>query len=185
MINVEKRAGTFTVVDALVLGTIAAVYGALFTVWWSAYYAVKAVGGPIVARLVTYGLWFMPAPLAASLIRKPGSALLGELLPALVESILPTPGGITNLIYGIAQGAFSEASYALFLYRRFGLVQALIAGALPALPAFALDALLFGDIYPVDQALVVISAIAVSGALYGAIAYSAAKVIAGSSTKTP
>lgn len=166
-------------VDILVLGVIAAIYGVLFYIWWDVYYAVKAVGGPVAARLVTYGLWFMPAPLAASLIRKPGSAVLGEVLPALLESIIPTPGGLTNLIYGVAQGVFSEASYAGFLYKKYGLLQAILAGALPALPAFALDAALFGDIYPVNEAVIVVSAIAVSGALYGAIAHSVARVVSG------
>ncbi|MEL9909532.1 MAG: ECF transporter S component [Desulfurococcus sp.] len=175
----DQAVKKYTIVDILLLGVIAAIYSVLFYVWWDVYYLIKAIGGPIVARLITYGLWFMPAPLAASLIRKPGSALLGEFLPALLESIIPTPGGLTNAIYGIAQGVFSEASYAAFIYRRYGLLQACLAGALPAVPAFILDALLFGDIYPVNEAVVVIAAIALSGALYGAVSYLAAKVVKG------
>ncbi|MCY0868094.1 MAG: ECF transporter S component [Desulfurococcus sp.] len=171
----------YTLIDILVLGVTAAVFSVLFYVWWDVYYAVKAVGGPVVARLVTYGLWFMPAPLAASLIRKPGSALLGEFLPALLESIIPTPGGLTNAIYGVAQGVFSEASYTLFFYRKYSLLQAAIAGALPAIPAFTLDALLFGDIYPAREAVIVVSAIALSGAIYGMLAYTIARVVSGRS----
>jgi len=45
-------------VDILVLGVITAVFGVVFYAMWSVYYAVKAVGGPIIARLVTYGVWF-------------------------------------------------------------------------------------------------------------------------------
>jgi len=173
-----ERAST-TLIDVLLLGVIAAIYGVLFTLWWDVYYLVKAVGGPIVARLVTYGLWFMPAPLAASIIRKPGSAILGEVLPALIETMVPTVGGVTNLIYGVAQGVFSEIPYAVSMYRKYTLLHSICSGALPAIPAFILDALLFSDIYPVDQAFIVILAIALSGAIYGALAYIIAGVITG------
>jgi len=175
-----KRVFTwFTTIDVLLLGVIAAIYGVLFTLWWDVYYLVKAIGGPIVARLVTYGLWFMPAPLAASIIRKPGSAILGEVLPALIETMVPTVGGISNIIYGVAQGVFSEIPYAVSMYRKYTLLHSVFSGALPAIPAFILDALLFGDIYPVDQALIVILAIALSGAIYGEIAYIIAGIITG------
>jgi len=167
----------YTMVDVLILGAVAAIYGVLFFAWWNVYYAVKAVGGPIVARLVTYGLWFMPAPLAASLIRKAGSAFLGELLPALIESIIPTAGGLTNAIYGIAQGAFSEAAYAIFGYRRFGVVQSTLAGALAGIPAVALDAILFGDIFPFNIMVLVVAAAMLSGAIYGALAYAIARSV--------
>jgi len=167
----------YTMVDVLILGAVAAIYGVLFYAWWSVYYAVEAVGGPIAARLVTYGLWFMPAPLAASLIRKVGSAFLGELLPALLESIIPTPAGLTNAIYGAAQGAFSEAAYAIFGYRRFGVVQSVLAGALAGIPAVALDAILYGEVFPFGIMVVVVAVAMLSGAIYGALAYMIARSV--------
>lgn len=171
------RGYRYTMVDILVLGVIAAVYAVIFYSAWPVYYAVSAAGGPIIARLATYGIWFMAAPLAASLIRKPLSALLGETLPALVESIIPTPGGLTNLIYGLTQGLFSELSYAAFRYREYGWLQSGIAGALPAVPAVTLDAVLFGDIYPWGEMTLIIVAAAISGAIYGVVAHSIARIL--------
>lgn len=167
----------YTVVDYLYLGVIAVVFAILFTVWWDVYYAIKAVLGPIGTRILTYGLWFMPVPLAASLIRKPGSGFLGEVLPALLETIFPTPGGIYNLYYGIAQGAFGEIGYLMFKYRKYGLPQAMVSGALPAIPALVLDAILFEDIYPWNEMIIVLLALMVSGALYGFLAYEAASSV--------
>lgn len=166
-----RRPTTYTMVDIAIIGVAAAIFGVLFQAWWSVYYAVKAIGGPIGARLVTYGLWFMPAPLVATLIRKPGSALLGELVPAILEALFPQAGGATVVIYGVAQGAFSELAYLATGYRRFGIVEAAIAGALPAIPATALDAALFGDIYPFDYMAFLVVAIMISGAIYGLLAY--------------
>lgn len=119
----------------------------------------------------------MPAPLAASLIKKPPSALLGETLPALIESIIPMPGGFTNLIYGLAQGFLSEVAYAVFRYKRYGLVQAGLAGALPTISAVTLDAVLFRSIYPWNEILLIVIVVAISGAVYRVIAYYASRVV--------
>lgn len=176
-VRMEGRGYRYNMIDTLTLGIIAAVGAVVFYAAWPVYYAASAAGGPITARLISYGMWFFPAPLAASLIRKPLSALLGETLPALIESIIPTPGGFTNLIYGLAQGFFSELVYAAFRYKRYGLLQAGLAGALPAIPAVSLDAILFSMIYPWSEMSLIIVAAAVSGAIYGAIAYYIARVL--------
>lgn len=167
----------YTMIDILLLGVITAVYTVVFYAMWTIYFTVQAIGGPIIARLITYGSWFMPAPLAASLIRRKLSAFLGEFLPALLESIMPTPGGLTNALYGLAQGLFSELAYALFRYKVFNLPVAILAGALPAIPASLLDALLFGEVYPWNYMLQILVAIAISGGFYGAIAYYIARSV--------
>lgn len=178
MINVNSSNKLrYSMMDLLILGVIAAVFTVIFISMWTVYYAVKAIGGPIVARIITYGAWFMPAPLAASMIRKKLSAFLGEFLPALLESIMPTPGGLTNALYGLCQGLMSEVAYFATKYRRFDVVTASIAGSLPALAAVCLDAVLFGDIYPFDYMLQIILAVAISGAIYGVFAYYIAKAI--------
>ncbi|MEZ0393660.1 MAG: ECF transporter S component [Desulfurococcaceae archaeon] len=172
-----RRSLAYTPVDFAVLGAVAVIFGALFTPWWTIYYAAKALGGPAVARALTYGLWFMAAPLAASLIRKPLSALGGELLASIVETILPNPGGFTNIIYGLAQGLASEAVYAIGGYRHYGPISAALAGAVAAAPAVALDALLFGDIYPADVMALLFIAAFVSGAIYGIVAYAVSRAV--------
>lgn len=174
---VVSQVKTYNLIDIITLGVIAAVFAVVFTVMWTPYYAIKAVGGPIIARLLTYGAWFMAAPLAASLIRKPLSALIGEFLPALLESVLPTPGGLTNAIYGLAQGFFSELAYVAGRYRRFGLIEAAVSGALAAIPAVTLDAVLFGEIYPWGYMALILVIVAISGAVYGVLAYWVARAL--------
>ena len=170
---VTRRA--YTAVDLAVLGVVAAVAGAIFALAWNVYELGKALGGPIAARLVSYGLWFIAAPLAATLIRKPGSAFLGETLAALVETIVPTLGGWTNLVYGVAQGLASEAAYALYRYQRWGALQAALAGAFAGPVAVALDAVLFAEIAPPPVLAALALAATTSGAVYGLVAYAAAK----------
>ncbi len=163
----------FTGVDLALLAVASVVSGVIFTATWTVYYTSEALVGPIGARVISYGLWFIGAPLAASLVRKPISALLGELIGALVETLIAPLGGITNVIYGFAQGLASELGYLMFRYKRWGIVQGAVAGALAGPPCVALDALLFGEIGGVAEMCLWVLAACISGAIYGAIASSA------------
>ncbi|MEL9998360.1 MAG: ECF transporter S component [Sulfolobales archaeon] len=167
----------YTALDVTYLAVVAAIAGVIFALTWNIYFIGSAVGGPIVARVISYGLWFIGAPLAATLIRKPGSAFLGEFLGALVETLIPTYGAFTNLIYGFAQGLASELAYALFRYRKYGVLQASLSGALAGFPCVALDALLFGEVYTAEVMVFITIAAVVSGAIYGSIAALAVKSV--------
>ncbi|MCC6003427.1 MAG: ECF transporter S component [Thermofilum sp.] len=167
----------YTAVDWAMLAVVAVASGIIFWATWFIYDFASGLGGPIIARLVSYGLWFIGAPLAASTIRKPLSAFLGETLGALLETLIPTVGGFTNLIYGLAQGLFSELGYFLFKYKKWGIREGAIAGALPAFPCVALDAILFGEIAEPPVLVLWIIAALVSGAVYGSIAAGIARTL--------
>ncbi len=167
----------YTTVDLAILAVIAAIFGAVFTYAWTPYYAIKAVGGKLVAVLLTYGIWYMAAPLAASIIKKPLAAFLGELLAGFVESIMPQIGGFSGLIYAGFQGLFSEIPYIATRYKRFGRAEAAVSGALPSIPSIILDILLWGSVYPPRVFTVLIFLAAASGAIYGLIAYAISKAI--------
>ncbi len=160
----------YTGIDLALLAVTAVVSGVIFTVNWTFYYVVEAFAGPIGARLLTYGLWFIGAPLAASVIRKPGSAFLGEFLGALVETLIAPQGGITNAIYGFAQGLASEVGYAAFLYRSWGLLPTALAGFLAGIPAVALDAILFEIIGTSFEMTLWVIAAGLSGSIYAVVA---------------
>lgn len=165
----------WTSIDFALLGVTAAVSSIIFYSAWFVYELGK-VAGPIFSRMISYGLWFIGAPLAATLIRKPLAAFLGETLGALVESLLPTVGGITNLYYGVAQGALSELVYLARGYKKWDSATAALAGAAAAPAAVALDALLFSEIATIPVMVAWTVAAAVSGAIYG---YVAARIVEG------
>ncbi|AFH42569.1 ECF transporter S component [Fervidicoccus fontis] len=173
----EKKKTSYTGIDLAILALVGVVTGIIFAGSWSIYYAVEAVGGPVGARLASYGLWFIGAPLAATLIRKPLSALFGEVIGAFVETLIAPAGGITNIIYGLLQGLASEFVYFLFRYKRWDIISGVLSAIAAGPVAVALDALLFGTIgSSIEMSLWVIASM-VSGAVYGFIATYAAKSI--------
>ena len=81
-------------------------------------------------RGIFAGPWFIAGVVGGLVVRRPGAALLCEVIAALVSMIPGTKWGATVLVSGIVQGLGAELAFALFGYRVFGLVAAVLAGAL-------------------------------------------------------
>jgi energy-coupling factor transport system substrate-specific component len=78
------------------------------------------------------GFYVVGGVLVGYVIRRPGAALLGEMLAALVELPL-TPFGAVVLLLGFVQGLGVEAVFAATRYRRFSLPILMLAGLAGAL----------------------------------------------------
>ncbi|AZT92625.1 ECF transporter S component [Brevibacterium aurantiacum] len=78
------------------------------------------------------GLWVLAGPLAGAIIRKPGAALLCEMIAAVVEAVLGSHFGATVLLSGLVQGLGAELIFAAFGYRKFNLWVTSLAGLLAA-----------------------------------------------------
>jgi energy-coupling factor transport system permease protein len=80
------------------------------------------------------GFYIIGGVLVAYIIRKPGAALLGEMLAALIE--IPFTGfGAVVLWLGLLQGLGVELVFLATRYRRFDLLVLMLAGAMGALLA--------------------------------------------------
>ena len=84
-------------------------------------------------------MWLVPGVLGGLIIRKPGAALFCELVASIVEMWLGNQWGTTNVLYGFFEGLAPELVFALFLYRRWNLPTALLAGAAAGVADFFLD----------------------------------------------
>ena len=79
------------------------------------------------------GPWLLAGVLGALVVRRPGAALLAELVAANVEYVIGNQWGAATLISGAAQGLGVELALLIFAYRRFGWPVAALGGALAAL----------------------------------------------------
>ncbi|MHA7208546.1 ECF transporter S component [Arthrobacter sp. MDT1-65] len=117
------------VVDIVVASVIAVAVGVLFFAWSAGYSGISLLtaGFPPLGGLYTGG-WLIAGVLGGLIIRKPGAAIYCEILAAAVSALIGTQFGISVLLSGAIQGAGAELVFLLFLYRRWNLPVALLAG---------------------------------------------------------
>jgi energy-coupling factor transport system substrate-specific component len=121
-------------VDILTVAFLGAALGIAYWGWGLAYEApaapLKAIYPPLAG--ITGAPWLIAGVVGGLVVRRPGAALLCEVVAALVSMVPGTQWGFTTLISGILQGLGAEIGFALLGYGSFGLVAALLAGALSA-----------------------------------------------------
>lgn len=124
-----ERRSAWRVVDIVVASVLGVVGGVFF--WgvgtaWTPVTEALTLAPPSVALL--NGLWLLPGVLGGLVIRKPGAALYVELVGAVLEALLGDRFGFGSVYYGLLQGLGAEFVFALFFYRSFSLLTAMLAG---------------------------------------------------------
>lgn len=116
----------------------------IFGVVFSAVYLAVFQGGLALSTALTpmglapfgfetiYGVWFMAATLAAYIIRKPGVALVTEILASAIELLMGNSGGLTVVLTGAIQGLGAELVFAAFRYKKWNLGSMSLAGIVSA-----------------------------------------------------
>ena len=116
--------------DVVVAAALAVPLGLIWSYVWG---IVWLTGRGILPELgiLLDGFYVVGGVLVGYIVRRPGAALLGEMLAALIE-IPFTPFGAIVLWLGFLQGVGVEAVFLATGYRRFSLPVLLLAGALGA-----------------------------------------------------
>lgn len=163
--DIEQR-GEWRVVDIVVAAVIAVAFGVVFQAWNVLWETTTFIAPPL--RGAIYGVWMIPAVVVPLVVRRPGAALFGETVAAAVSMMLGAQWGLLAIVYGLAQGAAAELIFAFGLYRRWGLLTAILAGAAAGLAGALLDLAFFYADWGADwqilySALVVASSAAIAG----------------------
>jgi energy-coupling factor transport system substrate-specific component len=123
--------------EVVVLVVLSIAIGVLFWAWTF----IAAFAKPLSAVGLDYllaGVWFIGGTLVAFIIRRPGAALLGEVLAAILEGFI-TQWGITAAIWGLVQGLGAEAVFAVTGYKKWNLPTMLAAALLSSIFSYILD----------------------------------------------
>ncbi len=142
VVEKEKRASweLKDIIMMAILGVIfAAVYLGIFEAGLALSTALTPWGLSNYAFEVIYGVWFMASTLAAYIIRKPGVALVCEVLASVVELLMGNSGGITVVLTGLIQGAGAELVFAAFRYKKWNIPSMSLAGITSALFIFVYE----------------------------------------------
>ncbi|MFZ0323924.1 MAG: ECF transporter S component [Actinomycetes bacterium] len=157
-------------VDIVVTATLGVAFGVVFWAWgllWNGTAAAFAVLPP--AQGLLYGVWFVPGVLAGLVVRRPGAAVLAAFTAALVSALLGSTWGTTALVYGVAQGLAPEAVFALFRYRRFGLVVSVTAATVTGVVAATMDLVTYYPTWSSGWKLLYVVTVCASGAVVAGV----------------
>ena len=127
----------WTLREILIVAVLGAVFGVLYLGWVQVWLIAQAIFGSVTMDVVM-GFWFIVSIIAAAIIRKPGAALLSEVLAALTQVLLGSPAGLMLLVSGLVQGAGAEAVFAATRWKNY---------RLPVLMAAGVGAAIFSFIY--------------------------------------
>ena len=161
MTSMAAPQASWRVVDIVVASVLGVAFGVVFQVWNGAWELAKPVfiGFPPVQGLM-YGIWLVPAVLVPLVVRRPGAALLAELVAAAISALLGAQWGLQTLVYGLLQGAAAELEFAFTLYRSWNLATAVLAAAFAGAAAVLLDLVFYypdwNASYQITYAIVVV-----------------------------
>ena len=123
-------------VDLVTTAILGVALGVAFWGWDLLLYpmvsALLNTAFPPLASL-TLGVWVLPAVVGGFVVRRPGAALLCEIVAATVEALLGNQWGLNVMISGALQALGVEIILAVFVWRGFRLGVAVLAGALSAI----------------------------------------------------
>lgn len=120
---------------------IAILSAAMGVLWWGYtffYDLVEPFLKPFAMENLLSGVWFMGAIFFPYIIRKPGSAFLGEVIAALVQGFIAR-WGISSLVYGVVQGLPVEIFFLILAYKKWSLPYLCIGGIISALSSYILS----------------------------------------------
>lgn len=168
------------VVDIVVASVLGVASGVIFWAWNVAYEGPSNALNALLPGLqgLTAAPWLFAGVLGGLVIRKAGAAFYVEVVAALVSMLVGAQWGPDVLISGVLQGLGAELVFALFLYRRYGVVVATLAGAGAALLEVPHELIVY---YPGMDAwfsIVFSVSLVVSGAIAGVLAWLIARALA-------
>jgi energy-coupling factor transport system permease protein len=172
------------VIDIVVASVLGVAIGLVFWAWNTVGYAwftgmdglTPGLGG------LAVGIWLIGGVIGGLVIRKPGAALLVEVIAAIVSMLIGNVWGVSTLLSGLVQGLGAELIFALFLYRRFTLPVAMLAGVGAAAAAWVFE-LFYGSSPNILKTLefntIYLVSVVVSGAvLAGLVGWLAVRALA-------
>jgi len=144
-IGSSREVGRWTTWESILTAALAGAVGVVFWAWgltvWKLLEVVKSAipGYGRAIRDLFYGAWFLAAILIPYIVRRPGAAVAGEVVAAIISALLGAEWGLTVLISGLVQGGLAEVVFALRGYRHYDLATLMVAAAAAALGSWVVD----------------------------------------------
>ena len=166
----DKLTVRYRTIDIVTPVMIAVAFGVIFLGYGAVYSLLKpATSVYLPIEGILSGIWFLPALLAGLIVRKPGAALLSEVLAATVEAALGGPWGAGTLISGVVQALPMELCLLVVAYRKAGPKLVLVAGALTGFAEAIYESNSYYSMFRFGDTIAYFVFMTVSGALLGGL----------------
>ncbi|MDR4434363.1 ECF transporter S component [Bacillus tequilensis] len=156
---------SWKVKEIVIMSVISIVFAVVYLLFTHFGNVLAGMFGPIAYEPI-YGIWFIVSVIAAYIIRKPGAALVSEMIAALVECLLGNPSGPMVIVIGIVQGLGAEAVFLATRWKAYSLPVLLLAGMGSSAASFIYDLFVSGyAAYSPTYLLIMLVIRLISGAL--------------------
>ena len=157
-------------IDLVTTAMLGVAFGVAYWGWSFAYEGlVTAFNAYQPASGLLGGPWLIAGVVGGLIIRKPGAALLAELIAANVEYLIGNQWGASTMVSGLLQGLGVEIVLALFLYRRFGVAIAALGAIVAAVVESVYEWSAYFDYWDRGEQLVYMACFAASGAVVAGV----------------
>ena len=124
----------YRTIDLVTITTLGVAFGVIFWGWGKLYEPLSglAVFSFPPSSALLGGVWLSAGVVGGLIVRKPGAAFATEFIAAAVSTFIVggTQWGWSVYASGFWQGLGAELIFLLFFYKRWGVVVAMLAGAL-------------------------------------------------------
>jgi len=171
------------VVDIVVAAVLGVALGLVFILWNATSSPLRDFIGALLpgASALVAGVWLIPAVLGGLVVRKPGAALFTSLVASAVSvMIVPNEWGWWTIESGLVQGLGAELVFAAFLYRRWNLGVAVLAGIGSGIALAINDLTVWyaASLTPLFAVVYVIAAIITGAVLAGVVSWLLVRALA-------
>lgn len=124
----------YRTIDFVTVAMLGVAIGVAFWGWAQLYPVLSTLSTVVFPPSIGLygGAWLLGGVIGGLVIRKPGAALLTEVVAASVEALLGNSWGLSTVVSGTIQGFGVELVLAVFLWKRFGPLVAALAAAVAA-----------------------------------------------------
>lgn len=165
------RSLQWRVIDIVIAAVLGVATGLIFWFWNTVGYLWFETADAVTPGFggVAVGIWLIGGVIGGLVIRKPGAALLVELIGAVVSMLVGNVWGVSTVYSGIVQGLGAELVFAAFAYRRFGVVVAALAGVGAGVAAWVFEFFIGNIEKSATFNVIYLSSIVVSGAVLAGV----------------
>jgi energy-coupling factor transport system permease protein len=174
-------------IDLITAAMLGAAFGVAYWGWNFAWTAIDPVfkAFPPLGGLLG-GPWLLAGVVAGLVVRRPGAALFGELVAAVVEMALGNAWAWLTVVSGLLEGLGVEIVLGILLYRRFGPVAAAAGAALAAVFEVVFESVEYYSAWPLGWKLAYAAIFAVAAAVVAGVGgWALTRALAGTGALTP